>query len=82
MDETVTPEAAPRLRRPDLQPLRPEPDEALDATSFARLTERILRVRPLARTVADAQFALAMDRRVQAEYAELLRQRREYGSEA
>ena len=42
MDETVTPEAAPRLRRPDLQPLRPEPDEALDATSFARLTERIV----------------------------------------
>ncbi|MEV7780236.1 MerR family transcriptional regulator [Kitasatospora sp. NPDC088351] len=42
----------------------------------ARLTERILRVRPLARTVADAQFALAMDRRVHAEYEELLRQRR------
>ncbi|MET8623886.1 MerR family transcriptional regulator [Kitasatospora sp. NPDC004669] len=48
----------------------------------ARLTERILRVRPLARTVADAQFTLAMDRLVKAEYAELLRQRREYGSEA
>ncbi|WP_308272268.1 MerR family transcriptional regulator [Kitasatospora sp. SUK 42] len=48
----------------------------------ARLTERILRVRPIARTVADAQFTLAMDRRVRAEYAELLRQRREYGPEA
>lgn len=43
----------------------------------ARLTEQILRVRPLARTVTDAQFALAMDRRVHAEYDGLLRQRRE-----
>jgi len=42
MDDTVTPEAAPRLRRPDLQPLRTESDEPLDAASFARLTERIL----------------------------------------
>ncbi|HJD83663.1 MerR family transcriptional regulator [Kitasatospora aureofaciens] len=57
-------------------------DTPLPPGEAARLTERILRVRPLARTVADAQFALAMDRRVQAEYAELLRQRREYGSEA
>ncbi|WP_354643209.1 MerR family transcriptional regulator [Kitasatospora camelliae] len=52
-------------------------DELLDALSHpedlspaetARLTEQILRVRPLARTVVDAQFALAMDRRVRAEY--------------
>ncbi|MFD7452440.1 MerR family transcriptional regulator [Kitasatospora sp. NPDC059827] len=57
-------------------------DNPLAPGEAARLTERILRVRPLARTVADAQFTLAMDRRVRAEYAELLRQRREYGSEA
>ncbi|MER6298353.1 MerR family transcriptional regulator [Kitasatospora sp. NPDC001539] len=57
-------------------------DTPLAPGEAARLTERILRVRPLARTVADAQFTLAMDRRVRAEYAELLRQRREYGSEA
>ncbi|MFI9359731.1 MerR family transcriptional regulator [Kitasatospora sp. NPDC053057] len=57
-------------------------DTPLPPGEAARLTERILRVRPLARTVADAQFTLAMDRRVRAEYAELLRQRREYGSEA
>nr|WP_051740187.1 MULTISPECIES: MerR family transcriptional regulator [Kitasatospora] len=44
----------------------------------ARLTEQILRIRPLARTVTDAQFALAMDRRVHAEYDELLRQRLEH----
>ncbi|GAA1251117.1 MerR family transcriptional regulator [Kitasatospora nipponensis] len=42
----------------------------------AHLTEQLTRVRPLARTVADAQFALAMDRRVHAEYDELLRRRR------
>ncbi|MFD5461270.1 MerR family transcriptional regulator [Kitasatospora sp. NPDC127059] len=57
-------------------------DTPLAPGEAARLTERILRVRPLARTVADAQFTLAMDRRVRAEYHELLRQRREYGSEA
>ncbi|WP_317621002.1 MerR family transcriptional regulator [Streptomyces sp. CBMA123] len=57
-------------------------DTPLAPGEAARLTERILRVRPLARTVADAQFTLAMDRRVRAEYDELLRQRREYGSEA
>ncbi|MEU4114438.1 MerR family transcriptional regulator [Kitasatospora sp. NPDC028055] len=57
-------------------------DTPLAPGEAAKLTERILRVRPLARTVADAQFTLAMDRRVRAEYAELLRQRREYGSEA
>ncbi|MFJ2775865.1 MerR family transcriptional regulator [Kitasatospora sp. NPDC087315] len=51
-------------------------DAPLPPGEAARLTERILRVRPLARTVADAQFALAMDRRVHAEYEELLRQRR------
>ncbi|MGW6915249.1 MerR family transcriptional regulator [Kitasatospora sp. NPDC054939] len=37
----------------------------------AQLTERILQTRPLARTVVDAQFALAMDRRVRAEYEQL-----------
>ncbi|WP_327682742.1 MerR family transcriptional regulator [Kitasatospora sp. NBC_00458] len=47
----------------------------------ARLTEQILRVRPLARTVTDAQFALAMDRRVHAEYDELLRLRMEQPGE-
>ncbi|GHF33735.1 MerR family transcriptional regulator [Kitasatospora xanthocidica] len=57
-------------------------DAPLPPGEAARLTERILRVRPLARTVADAQFTLAMDRRVHAEYEELLRQRREGGSEA
>jgi len=45
------------------------PDEA------ARLTERIQRVRPLARAVNDAQFALAMDRRVRAEYDGLTAER-------
>ncbi|MFJ9444169.1 MerR family transcriptional regulator [Kitasatospora sp. NPDC101235] len=57
-------------------------DTPLPPGEAARLTERILRVRPLARTVADAQFTLAMDRRVHVEYVELLRQRRENGSEA
>nr|WP_329930664.1 MerR family transcriptional regulator [Streptomyces sp. SP17BM10] len=56
-------------------------DSPLPPGEAARLTERILRVRPLARTVVDAQFALAMDRRVHAEYDELLRQRRENGTE-
>ncbi|MFE2406940.1 MerR family transcriptional regulator [Kitasatospora sp. NPDC057904] len=56
-------------------------DSPLPPGEAARLTERILRVRPLARTVADAQFALAMDRRVHAEYDELLRHRRENGAE-
>ncbi|MFJ1931294.1 MerR family transcriptional regulator [Kitasatospora sp. NPDC088160] len=57
-------------------------DAPLPPGEAARLTERILRVRPLARTVVDAQFALAMDRRVPAEYDELLRQRRENDTEA
>ncbi|MFI6443948.1 MerR family transcriptional regulator [Kitasatospora sp. NPDC050543] len=52
-------------------------DKPLPPGEAAHLTEQILRVRPLARTVADAQFALAMDRRVHAEYDELLRQRRQ-----
>ncbi|MFE2721150.1 MerR family transcriptional regulator [Kitasatospora sp. NPDC059327] len=52
-------------------------DTPLPPGEAARLTEQILRVRPLARTVTDAQFALAMDRRVHAEYDELLRQRLE-----
>ncbi|MFD0273069.1 MerR family transcriptional regulator [Kitasatospora sp. NPDC127111] len=52
-------------------------DTPLPPGEATRLTEQILRVRPLARTVTDAQFALAMDRRVHAEYDELLRQRLE-----
>ena len=48
---------------------RPSPDEA------HRLTELVLRVRPLGRTVADAQFTLAMDRRVREEYETVLRRR-------
>lgn len=40
-----------------------------------RLTEQLLRIRPLARTVADAQFTLAMDRRVHTEYDAALRRR-------
>ncbi|MFG3051771.1 MerR family transcriptional regulator [Kitasatospora sp. NPDC048239] len=51
-------------------------DAPLPPGEAARLTEQIQRVRPLARTVADAQFALALDRRVHTEYGELLRQRR------
>ncbi|MFE9424902.1 MerR family transcriptional regulator [Kitasatospora sp. NPDC006697] len=42
----------------------------------ARLTEQLHRVRPLARTVADAQFSLALDHRVHSEYDEVLRRRR------
>ncbi|MEV8093017.1 MerR family transcriptional regulator [Streptomyces sp. TLI_235] len=38
----------------------------------AELTERIRRVRPLARATADAQFMLAMDRAVRAAYDKLL----------
>ena len=56
-------------------------DRPLPPGEAAHLTERIQRVRPLARTVADAQFALAMDRRVHAEYDEVLRQRRQDGTE-
>jgi DNA-binding transcriptional MerR regulator len=40
----------------------------LTPAEAARLTELIQRVRPLARAVNDAQFTLAMDRRVRAEY--------------
>ncbi|RKE22431.1 MerR family transcriptional regulator [Streptomyces sp. TLI_171] len=43
----------------------------LTPAEAARLTEQIQRVRPLARTVNDAQFTLAMDRRVRAEYERL-----------
>ncbi|MDH6144962.1 DNA-binding transcriptional MerR regulator [Kitasatospora sp. GP30] len=50
-------------------------DEPLPPGEAAHLTEQLLRVRPLARTVADAQFGLAMDRRVHAEYDEVLRRR-------
>ncbi|MFE7558685.1 MerR family transcriptional regulator [Kitasatospora sp. NPDC057500] len=53
-------------------------DGPLPPGEAARLTEQVLRIRPLARTVTDAQFALAMDRRVHAEYDELLRQRMEH----
>ena len=42
MDETVMPEATPRLRRPDAPSPRGEADDRLDAASFARLTERII----------------------------------------
>ncbi|WP_406206625.1 MerR family transcriptional regulator [Kitasatospora sp. NBC_01560] len=56
-------------------------DSPLPPGEAARLTDQILRVRPLARTVTDAQFALAMDRRVHAEYDELLRQRLERDEE-
>lgn len=37
-----------------------------------RLAEKVQRLRPLARSVADAQFGLAMDRRVTAEYRALI----------
>lgn len=57
-------------------------DTPLPPGEAARLTEQILRVRPLARAVTDAQFALAMDRRVHAEYDELLRQRLEREDES
>ncbi|MFJ6213396.1 hypothetical protein ACIQGZ_08710 [Streptomyces sp. NPDC092296] len=40
-----------------------------------RLTETVLRVRPLGRAVADARFTLAMDRRVREEYEKVLRPR-------
>ncbi|MEV4560098.1 MerR family transcriptional regulator [Kitasatospora sp. NPDC049285] len=43
----------------------------LTPAEAARLTELIQRVRPLARAVNDAQFTLAMDRRVRAEYDRL-----------
>ncbi|WP_371478436.1 MerR family transcriptional regulator [Kitasatospora sp. NBC_00315] len=55
-------------------------DAPLPPGEAAHLTEQIQRVRPLARTVADAQFALAMDRRVHAEYDGMLRQRRQDGA--
>ncbi|GAA5015982.1 MerR family transcriptional regulator [Kitasatospora paranensis] len=42
--------------------------DAISPERAAALTERIRRVRPLARAVADAQFALAMDRRVKSAY--------------
>ncbi|MGK4584222.1 MerR family transcriptional regulator [Kitasatospora sp. HPMI-4] len=46
--------------------------EDLPPGEAVRLTEQIRRIRPLARTVADAQFTLAMDRRAHAEYDALL----------
>ncbi|MDH6575268.1 DNA-binding transcriptional MerR regulator [Kitasatospora sp. MAP5-34] len=49
--------------------------EDVTPAEAARLTGQIQRVRPLARTVADAQFALAMDRRVHAEYDAVLKHR-------
>ncbi|MFD9124004.1 MerR family transcriptional regulator [Kitasatospora sp. NPDC059571] len=45
--------------------------EDLSPEEAAVLTERIRRVRPLARAVADAQFSLAMDRRVREAYESL-----------
>ncbi|MEV6975410.1 MerR family transcriptional regulator [Kitasatospora sp. NPDC093806] len=56
-------------------------DAPLPPGEAARLTEQILRIRPLARTVTDAQFTLAMDRRVHTEYEELIRQRLEQQEE-
>ena len=50
-------------------------DGALSAEEAHRLTEMVLRVRPLGRTVADAQFTLAMDRRVREAYTAVLRRR-------
>jgi len=47
----------------------------VSAEEAHRLTETVLRVRPLGRTVADAQFTLAMDRRVREEYEKVLRHR-------
>ncbi|GAA2804342.1 MerR family transcriptional regulator [Kitasatospora paracochleata] len=45
--------------------------EDLTPAEAARLTDQIRRIRPLARAVNDAQFTLAMDRRVRAEYEQL-----------
>ncbi|WP_051969384.1 MerR family transcriptional regulator [Kitasatospora azatica] len=50
-------------------------DEPLPPGEAAHLTEQLHRIRPLARTVADAQFGLALDRRVRAEYEGLLQRR-------
>jgi DNA-binding transcriptional MerR regulator len=47
----------------------------VSADEAHRLTETVQRVRPLGRTVADAQFTLAMDRRVREEYGKALRHR-------
>jgi DNA-binding transcriptional MerR regulator len=44
----------------------------LSAGETARLAERLARLRPVARTVVDVEFALAMDRRVQAELGTVL----------
>ncbi|MCU7821851.1 MerR family transcriptional regulator [Kitasatospora sp. DSM 101779] len=46
--------------------------DELTPEKAAELTERIRRVRPLARATADAQFMLAMDRTVRAAYDKLL----------
>ncbi|WP_342795276.1 MerR family transcriptional regulator [Kitasatospora viridis] len=51
-------------------------EEPLPPGEAAHLTEQLHRIRPLARTVADAQIGLALDRRVRAEYEELLRRHR------
>ena len=47
-------------------------EEQLSAGETARLAERLARLRPVARTVVDVEFALAMDRRVQAELGTVL----------
>jgi DNA-binding transcriptional MerR regulator len=52
-------------------------DAPLPPGEAAHLTEQLHRIRPLARTVADAQFGLALDRRVRAEYEGVLQQRRQ-----
>ncbi len=52
-----------------LQPL--DQVDRLTPAEAARLRDQVLRIRPLARAVADTQFTLAMDRRVRAEYERL-----------
>ncbi|WP_308188939.1 MerR family transcriptional regulator [Streptacidiphilus sp. ASG 303] len=56
-------------------------DGTPSADEAHRLTESVLRVRPLGRAVADAQFTLAMDRRVREEYEKVLRHRLDPGTD-
>jgi DNA-binding transcriptional MerR regulator len=46
---------------------------AIGDSDVARLAETITRLRPVARTVIDEEFARAMDRRARASYAEFMR---------
>ncbi|MFI9272792.1 MerR family transcriptional regulator [Kitasatospora sp. NPDC052896] len=50
-------------------------EQPLPPGEAAHLTEQLSRIRPFARVVADAQFTLAMDRRVHAEYDDVVRHR-------